>query len=103
MDEPFGALDAKKRYELQRRLEQLWLNDQQLKTVVFVTHDIEEAILLADRIIFMSPGAIAAELDIPFPRPRDREQILRSASYDSLKQKLLSLFYLYPEFIADEK
>lgn len=103
LDEPFGALDAKKRYELQRLLEQLWLNDQKLKTVVFVTHDIEEAILLADRIIFMSPGAIAAELDIPFPRPRDREQILRSASYDSLKQKLLSLFYLYPEFIADEK
>ena len=103
LDEPFGALDAKKRYELQQLLEQLWFNDQRKKTVIFVTHDIEEAILLADRIVFMRPGKIEAELTIPYSRPRNREQILHSASYEELKAQLMSLFYLYPEPIADEK
>lgn len=103
LDEPFGALDAKKRYELQQLLEQLWFNDHRQKTVIFVTHDIEEAILLADRIVFMRPGKIEAEFIIPYSRPRNREQILHSTSYEELKAQLISLFYLYPEPIADEK
>lgn len=103
LDEPFGALDAKKRYELQQLLEQLWLTNTPAKTVVFVTHDIEEAIILADRIIFMSPGKIETELAIPFARPRNHEKILCSAAYNELKDQLMSFFYQYPESLADEK
>jgi NitT/TauT family transport system ATP-binding protein len=71
MDEPFAALDAQTRLALEQELLALW--DQNRKTVIFVTHDIEEAILLSDRILVLSgpPGEIVAELKVPFPRPRD--------------------------------
>jgi NitT/TauT family transport system ATP-binding protein len=71
MDEPFAALDAQTRLALQQELLALW--DQNRKTVIFVTHDIEEAILLSDRILVLNgpPGSIVAELKVPFPRPRD--------------------------------
>jgi NitT/TauT family transport system ATP-binding protein len=70
MDEPFGALDAQTKLMMQTDLLQLW---NQSKTVVYVTHDIEEAILLADRILVMSgrPGKISAEIAVHFSRPRD--------------------------------
>lgn len=71
LDEPFGALDAKTRAQLQELLLQLWANGgESKKTIVFVTHDINEAILLADRIAFMTPGKIAGELSVDIPRPR---------------------------------
>ena len=101
LDEPFGALDAKKRAELQQLLEYLWDSGSRRKTVVFVTHDIEEVILLADRIIFMRQGRIEAEFTIPYSRPRDREKILRSEDYETLKAELLKLFYLDLELEAD--
>lgn len=69
LDEPFGALDAKTRTELQQLLLKLWQSEQR-KTVVFVTHDIEEAILLADRIVFMENGQNRAEIRMDAPRPR---------------------------------
>jgi amino acid adenylation domain-containing protein len=74
MDEPFGALDAQTRIVLQEELLELWR--EYPKTVLFVTHDIDEAILLSDRVIVMSdrPGRIQASIDIPFPRPRDLTQ-----------------------------
>lgn len=96
LDEPFGALDAKIRTELQQLLEELWLNAAMPKTVVFVTHDIEEALLLADRVIFMRAGRIGAELAVPYNRPRNRQAFLNSAGYTELKQALLKLFYLHP-------
>ncbi|MDP3766744.1 MAG: ABC transporter ATP-binding protein, partial [Dehalococcoidia bacterium] len=70
MDEPFGALDALTRDEMARELAHLW--EQRKKTVVFVTHSIPEAVLLADRIIVMSPrpGRIARTIAIDLPRPR---------------------------------
>lgn len=70
MDEPFAALDAQTRLALQQELLALW--DQDQKTVIFVTHDIEEAILLSDRILVLNgpPGAIVDELAVPFARPR---------------------------------
>ncbi len=73
MDEPFGALDALTREEHQVMLQDLWLQHQ--KTVVFVTHDIREAILLSDRVAVMSPrpGTVQEIVPIALPRPRSRE------------------------------
>ena len=70
MDEPFAALDAMTREELGFELMRIWDTDK--KTVVFVTHNITEAILLADRVVAMSPrpGRIAKIVDIDLPRPR---------------------------------
>jgi NitT/TauT family transport system ATP-binding protein len=70
MDEPFGALDAQTRVLMQELLLDLW--QQQPKTILFVTHDIEEALFLSDRIYVMSarPGRIKAEISVPLPRPR---------------------------------
>jgi NitT/TauT family transport system ATP-binding protein len=70
MDEPFGALDALTREQMRLDLEALWLASR--KTVVFITHSIDEAVLLADRVVVMSPrpGRIEAILDVALPRPR---------------------------------
>ena len=70
MDEPFAALDALTREELSLELQRIWTEDK--KTIVFVTHSIQEATLLADRIVVMSPrpGRIARVLDVSAPRPR---------------------------------
>ncbi|MGB3330840.1 MAG: ABC transporter ATP-binding protein, partial [Thermomicrobiales bacterium] len=70
MDEPFGALDEQTRFLLQEELLRIW--DASRKTVVFVTHSIDEAIVLADRIVIMSaqPGTIRSTIDVPFARPR---------------------------------
>jgi NitT/TauT family transport system ATP-binding protein len=79
MDEPFGALDAQTRDIMQLELSRIWSSRK--KTVLFITHDIEEALLLADRIAVMTagPGAtIKLTLDVPLPRPRDlNEDFLR--------------------------
>ena len=73
MDEPFGALDAQTRQTLQEELTALWQRDR--KTVVFVTHAMDEAVYLSDRVIVMTPrpGRVAEVLDIPLPRPRTPE------------------------------
>jgi NitT/TauT family transport system ATP-binding protein len=70
MDEPFAALDCQTRLLLQQELLDLW--EQSHKTVIFVTHDVEEAILLSDRILVLSrqPGAVIEEFPVRFPRPR---------------------------------
>jgi len=73
MDEPFGALDAQTRAEMQQMILQLWKEEKDIVVVVFVTHDITEALLLADRIIVLPPAPadrIVTDLSVPFPRPR---------------------------------
>jgi NitT/TauT family transport system ATP-binding protein len=70
MDEPFGALDALTRDQIQIDLQRLWM--ERRKTVVFVTHSIDEAVFLADRVLVFSPrpAGIAAEFRVPLERPR---------------------------------
>jgi ABC-type nitrate/sulfonate/bicarbonate transport system ATPase subunit len=87
MDEPFGALDAQTRSKMQEFLAQLWEADR--KTVVFVTHDIEEAIFLADKIFLLSPRPcfIKQEFTINFPRPRTHE-LKYSEEFSKLKKQI---------------
>jgi NitT/TauT family transport system ATP-binding protein len=70
MDEPFGALDALTREQMRLDLERLWMMTR--KTVIFITHSIDEAVLLADRVVVMSPrpGRIERIIDVAIPRPR---------------------------------
>lgn len=93
MDEPFAALDAQTRLTLQQELLSLW--EQNHKTVVFVTHDVDEAILLSDRILVLSqqPGSITAEFRVPFGRPRSPESTL-SEDFLVLKKRLLGMLGL---------
>src|SRR5258705_6479640 len=71
MDEPFAALDAQNRVVLQAELVRIW--EQTRKTVIYITHSIEEALLLGDRTVVMTaqPGRIKQIIDVPFPHPRD--------------------------------
>ncbi len=101
-DEPFGALDVKTRRELQLLMEELWMSDSVRKTAVFVTHDIEEALLLADRIVFMSGGKFRDEFTVDIPRPRDPDTLFEMAEYKSMRSRLLDLFYQAEETKKDQ-
>jgi NitT/TauT family transport system ATP-binding protein len=71
MDEPFGALDEQTRFLLQEEVLRIWEDTR--KTVVFITHSIDEALMMADKIAVMSahPGTLLANIDVPFARPRE--------------------------------
>jgi NitT/TauT family transport system ATP-binding protein len=94
MDEPFGALDPKTRTEMQDLLAGLWADGDLNTTIIFVTHDVEEAIFLADRIHIMSPGpgTIVAELDAPPPTQATREALLRG-EYKDLQRRIIELIF----------
>jgi NitT/TauT family transport system ATP-binding protein len=81
MDEPFGALDAHTRTRLQNDLLNIWERDR--KTVLFVTHSVEEAVFLSDKVVVMtrSPGRIKRVIDIDLPRPRRRAELLLDPHY----------------------
>ena len=87
MDEPFAALDAQTREILQEELLQLMQRPEERKTMVFITHSIDEAILLGDRIAVMTarPGRIKEVLDMPFGRPRDVEQVRADPRFAELR------------------
>jgi len=94
LDEPFGALDAITKEELQEELLQIWREHR--CTVMMITHDIDEALFLADRLVMMTNGPsaqIGEILEIPFPRPRDRAQLLESPEYYSLRNYALDFLY----------
>jgi NitT/TauT family transport system ATP-binding protein len=88
MDEPFGALDAQTKLQMAQELLRIWTTHK--KSVVFVTHDIEEAVALSDRVIIMSsrPGRIKREVAIDLPRPRHARAIRREAAFRDLCDEL---------------
>lgn len=88
MDEPFGALDQQTRRYMQEELINIW--EEHRKTVVFVTHDMEEAVLLADQVVLMSarPGRIEEVIDVDIDRPRNAEEVERMPRFIELKEYL---------------
>ncbi|KUM26810.1 ABC transporter ATP-binding protein [Mesorhizobium loti] len=82
MDEPFGALDSFTREEMNRLVEEIWLDTK--TTIVFITHSIEEAIFLSNRVVVLSarPGRVAKEYNVPFPRPRSLEIMATKEVFD---------------------
>ncbi len=92
MDEPFGALDALSREEHQLLLQDVWLGDK--KTVVFVTHDINEAVMLSDRVLIMTarPGRVSEIVTIDLPRPRDPEMVTAPQFNSCVKRIRNNLF-----------
>jgi NitT/TauT family transport system ATP-binding protein len=77
MDEPFGALDAQTREDLQEQL--LTIHERTHKTILFVTHDLDESVLLADRVMVMQHGRLQGTIDVPLPRPRHDLAALRGS------------------------
>ena len=92
MDEPFGALDAHTRTRLRNDLLEIWERDR--KTVLFVTHSVEEAVFLSDKVVMMSrsPGRIREVIDIDLPRPRRREELLLDPRYQNYIVEIERMF-----------
>ncbi len=91
LDEPFGMLDSLTRIELQQVLLNLWSRDR--KTALMVTHDVDEALFLSDRIVMMTNGPAAEVgeiLEVPFARPRNRKQLMESAEYYELRERIIT-------------
>lgn len=103
LDEPFGALDALTKSNMHVELLKLWNLDNREKTIVMVTHDIEEAIFLSDRVIVMNngPAATIKEIvDVPLPRPRNKKEIVHDEAYMEIHDRLLNL--LIDKFSIDD-
>jgi bicarbonate transport system ATP-binding protein len=102
LDEPFGALDAITKEELQEELLKIW--NEHRCTVLMITHDIDEALFLADRLVMMTNGPaakIGEIMNIHFPRPRDRERIMEDPDYYKLRNYALD--FLYNRFAHDDE
>jgi len=89
MDEPFGALDAITRGHMQSELLRIW--EQEKKTVVFVTHSIDEALLLSDRIVVMKEGTVVTTVEVPIEQPRTRESLLEHKEAIELRRELIEM------------
>jgi ABC-type nitrate/sulfonate/bicarbonate transport system ATPase subunit len=94
LDEPFGALDAITREELQEELLKIWREHR--VTVLMITHDIDEALFLADRVVMMTNGPaahIGEVMQVPFTRPRQRTRIMEDPQYYELRNHALDFLY----------
>jgi NitT/TauT family transport system ATP-binding protein len=102
MDEPFGALDAQTRARMQSHLLEIWRNID--ITIVFITHDLDEAIFLADRILVLKahPGEVQELIEVPVPRPRNVGQ-LSSPEFLATKARLESLIHPPKPITEDEQ
>ena len=91
LDEPFGALDALTRLQMQQFLLDRWQSDQ--RTILFITHDVDEALLLGDRVVVLSPrpAYVLATVTVGFERPRNAEDVLKSPEFAELKAELLDM------------
>jgi NitT/TauT family transport system ATP-binding protein len=97
MDEPFGALDAQTRIFMQELLVEVW--EKTGSTIVFVTHDVDEALFLADRILVISPrpGRLAVDLVSPLERPRIYENLVVDPDYAQMKRQII-LAMRHPDY-----
>jgi len=84
MDEPFAALDAQTRSAVRDEFLRIWDNEVRRKTVLFVTHDLTEALLLADRIVTVANGTIRTDVCVPFDRPRSQRALMKCTDYHDL-------------------
>ena len=102
MDEPFGALDAQTRAQMQSYLQQIWLNVD--VTIVFITHDLDEAVYLADRVVVLNahPGRVAEVIEVPVSRPRTPQQI-SDPRFVATRRRLDALIHPPSERPAEEK
>ena len=101
MDEPFGALDALTRGKLQKQVLDIWESHRQ--AVMTITHDVDEAIYMSDRIVLMTNGpaaTIGEILEVPFPHPRNRQELRESTEYYDLRNHALDFLDRY--FTQDE-
>ena len=90
LDEPFAALDSLTRFDLQDTLLRVWEADR--KVVVMVTHDVDEALYLADRIVLMTDGpeaTVGEIMDVPFARPRARAAVLEHPAYNACRRRII--------------
>ena len=103
LDEPFGALDALTRARLQMQLIGLWGDESETETVLMVTHGIDEAILLADRIVVMANApspSILEVIPVPIARPRDRVTVIEDPAFRAVQERLMALLTAEEAFAA---
>jgi NitT/TauT family transport system ATP-binding protein len=87
MDEPFASVDAQTRMTLQEELTRIWL--ERRPTIVFITHDVEEAVFLADRVVVLSKGRVLSEVAVPLPRPRAWDALMEDPQFKAVAAKVL--------------
>lgn len=104
LDEPFGMLDSLTRFELQQVLIDLWRRDR--KTALMVTHDVDEALFLSDRIVMMTDGPEAEVgdiLEVKFPRPRERQAVMDHPDYYRLREHLIEFLEIHAHTRKSQK
>ncbi len=89
MDEPFASVDAQTRMTLQEELTRIW--QARRPTVIFITHDVNEAVFLANRVIVLSKGRVLADLDVPLPRPRAWDALIEDEQFKKISGQVLHL------------